>query len=380
MCVYISGGKGGERSLNREAFTEKAERSRHKLLRIARSMLRPCDCEDAVQSAILSAWEHLLQLRNDDSFDAWLVQILVNRCRQIQRGYQRDKDVQTAILAKTQETQAGQSAVNEALEELSGQERRLIEMHHIQGYTLREISKQEGGSEEALKMRLYRARKRLKIILISLLLPVLLASAAIGAGWLDVEWFMVNRRAEPAAIGQAVKPQLLEIAYSGEMLEASISDAVWDAGALSLSAVYSVAGKDPDAIAVYSGQIGVDGVRHGHIFTEDGVFPLEEWANGRRVQDFSIEGWRLDGRYLAGEEDCLADGRGETFFAEWGLDLIAPQQYGELLETNGTLNLTADVTLEDAFSGEILEEGILSIRVNAPSAQEWREWYEAYFD
>lgn len=71
--------------MTQEAFVSHVSASRRRLLRLARTMLPAADCEDAVQSAILSAWEHLPQLRDEASFDAWLSRILVNQCRAIRR-------------------------------------------------------------------------------------------------------------------------------------------------------------------------------------------------------------------------------------------------------------------------------------------------------
>ena len=167
--------------------------------------------------------------------------------------------------------------------------------------------------------------------------------------------------------------------YTGELLEVSVSDAVWDAEALSLSVVYAIAGKNAEVLVVHSGRIGVDGERHDHIWTDEGVLPLREWADGRTVQLFSVEGWRLDGKLLASGEDALADGLGETFFTKWSLDLITPQRYEKLLDTEGMLTLTADLWLEDAFTGEVLEKGILTLQMAAPTTEEWRTWYEAFY-
>ena len=83
--------------LNREEFVLRVSGERKKLLRIARGMVRSCDCEDAVQSAILSAWEHQAELRDEKAFDTWLKRILINRCRQIQRGYKKEKEACAAM-------------------------------------------------------------------------------------------------------------------------------------------------------------------------------------------------------------------------------------------------------------------------------------------
>ena len=71
--------------MDKDTFIAHITEHAPKWLRIAQSMLPQRDCEDALQSATLSAWEHLAQLRDEQAFDAWFKQILINRCRQMQR-------------------------------------------------------------------------------------------------------------------------------------------------------------------------------------------------------------------------------------------------------------------------------------------------------
>ena len=365
--------------MNKDEFASCVERSRQTLMHIARSMVRPGDCEDAVQSAILSAWEHLPQLRDERAFDAWLRQILINRCRQIQRGYKREKELYAALEEDVPEEEAGDCGLNEALEKLSDEQRTLIRLHHEQGYTLREIADAMGRSEDVLKMRLSRARRRLRMILISLLLLILLAAAAVGTGMIDVSWFLKNRRAEPAVIEHPVTPETMDIEYPGELLEVSLSDAVWNRDTLSLTFVYSIAGTDGHALTVHSGNIGVDGIRFDHIWTDEGIMPVMDWAKGKPVHTFSVDGWRLGGMYLTGEGDYLPDGLGETFMAVLDLDWLRPDRYESLLDTDGRLSLEADVTLKDYPSGIVLEEQKIIVRIDAPTPQEWRDMYETYY-
>jgi len=358
-------------------FSTRIEMNRPKLVKIAKSMVRSCDCEDAVQSAVLSAWEHLPQLRDEKSFDAWLTQILINRCRQIQRSYKKDKDAYAALM-QLHEREANETDLSAVMAELGDEERALIRLHYRQGYTLHEISAMKGQSQAAIKMRLYRARNHLRILLLAMLLLILFACAAIGTGMIDVSWFLQNRRAEPAAIQRGIVPESVEISYSGDLLELEINDAVWNRDELSITFVYSIAGKGNEALIIHSGNIGVDGIRQDHIWTDEGIVPVLEWADGKRVYMFYVDGWRLNGLYLTGEEDYLPDGLGETFMAELNLDWIAPERYESLLDEKGMLVFEADLTLEDYESRETLETQRVIVKVGVPTPQEWRDMYEAY--
>ena len=67
--------------MTRETFTDLVLDSEPTLYRVAMSMLRnEKDCEDAVQTAILTAYEKLGTLKHEEYFKTWLVRILINVC------------------------------------------------------------------------------------------------------------------------------------------------------------------------------------------------------------------------------------------------------------------------------------------------------------
>ena len=73
--------------MTRETFSNLILDSEPTLYRVAMSMLRnEKDCEDAVQTAILTAFEKLGMLRREEYFKTWLVRILINVCNKQLRG------------------------------------------------------------------------------------------------------------------------------------------------------------------------------------------------------------------------------------------------------------------------------------------------------
>jgi sigma-70-like protein len=73
-----------------EAFEVLATSAGDRLYAVARLILRASDlAEDAVQEALVRAWQQLPSLRDPDRFDAWLHRLLVNACadqgRQLRR-------------------------------------------------------------------------------------------------------------------------------------------------------------------------------------------------------------------------------------------------------------------------------------------------------
>ena len=360
--------------MTREDFEARAGALRPKLLAAARRRLPHAECEDAVQSALLCAWAHLPQLRNDAAFDGWLMRILINQCKTANRARRRVPVCTDEPAAAAPED----TGLSEALETLDGEERRLLLLHHQQGYSLRELSEMTGKPEDALKMKLFRTRRKLRLALISLLVLLLLAAAAIGAQHLGVNWFLQHRTASNPPLFKADDRSECSVSYSGRLLAAQAGDAVWDRDTLSLLFTCSLAGTEPEALTVHSGHIGVDGERFDCIWIGGDILPVAEWAQGRPVYVYATDGWQTGGLFLTGSEDFLADGLGESFFAKLQLACLTPQQYEALLDGDGMLPLSCGVTVKDFASGEILETATLTLRVSAPTSEAWRELYEAY--
>ena len=364
--------------MDREEFESRVLRSQRKLMAIARRMLPPDECEDAVQSAILLAWEHLPQLRREGAFEAWLTQILVNQCRQTLRQRKKDEQAIQNLRQSYSEEVPQETGLDEALGEMPPEARHMLLMRHEEGYSIGEIAQKLHTSEDAVKMRLYRARQSLRILLISLVLLLLLAAAAIGTGVWDVSWFLRNRQASPTRSVRTDLGSDDSISYSGRYLAAELNDVKWDLESLELLATYSLAGTDKQVLTVHSGCIGVDGEHQDHIWVDGEILPIEDWAQGKPVYVFAPDGWRIGSMYLSGSEDFLSDGLGESFFTRLHLDILSPELYASLLDEDGMLTLQCGVTVRNFTSGATLETGLMTLRIAAPDAEEWRNLYEAY--
>ena len=69
------------RSGDLEAFSDLARDSLTRLYAVATLILRdPHQAEDAVQEALLHAWQHIEALRDPAAFEAWLHRITVRAC------------------------------------------------------------------------------------------------------------------------------------------------------------------------------------------------------------------------------------------------------------------------------------------------------------
>ena len=83
MTDLIKRSKKGDK----EAFALLMDMHRQMLYNTALLVLhQEDDALDAIQDAILACWENLPTLRKDQYFKTWLVKILLNKCKDIQRS------------------------------------------------------------------------------------------------------------------------------------------------------------------------------------------------------------------------------------------------------------------------------------------------------
>ena len=149
--------------MNKDEFTARMEAMLGTLYGVARTYLRiPADCADAVQEAALKAWRGLPSLRNEDFFETWVVRILINECKAILR-----KGKRVVLMAETPDTRAPQEAdpaVYEAIFALDIRYRAPFVLHHVEGYSVKEIAMMLHLPKGTVTSRLQRARKNLQRI------------------------------------------------------------------------------------------------------------------------------------------------------------------------------------------------------------------------
>lgn len=91
--------------MTKEKFSALVLESEQTLYRVSMSMLRnESDCEDAVQTAILTAYENLSKLRHEEYFKTWLVRILINVCNNQLKYRSRHTELNDEIESKNTDT------------------------------------------------------------------------------------------------------------------------------------------------------------------------------------------------------------------------------------------------------------------------------------
>lgn len=144
---------------------------------IARLIGRPEDVEDVAQDVFLRLYYSLDQLRTPEVFEPWLYRLTVNAAYDYLRRQRRRHESRLSDLSEQQvmmaDAAAGKEAdldanhrrrvcemVDDLLNSVSEQDRMLLLLKEVEGLSLKELEAIYRVKENALKVRLFRARQR----------------------------------------------------------------------------------------------------------------------------------------------------------------------------------------------------------------------------
>jgi RNA polymerase sigma-70 factor (ECF subfamily) len=144
---------------------------------ISRLIGHPEDVEDVGQEVFLRLYFSLDQLRTPEVFEPWLYRLTVNASYDYLRKRRRRNESRMADLSEQQVIVADAVAsskadladdqkrqtreyVQELLSAVSEEDRLLLVMKEVEGLSLKEMEKIYNVNENALKVRLFRARQR----------------------------------------------------------------------------------------------------------------------------------------------------------------------------------------------------------------------------
>jgi RNA polymerase sigma-70 factor, ECF subfamily len=152
-----------------EAPSWEWETARQRCLREARRILRdPEDAEEAVQEALMRAWRNHASCRTPATPLPWLVQITRNEALRLaaRRSRRRASEVAHHVpelvgdsgLDRTLES----VATEQALSVLRPEDRTMIRLRYVEDLTQGQVAARLGMPEGTVKVRLHRARARLR--------------------------------------------------------------------------------------------------------------------------------------------------------------------------------------------------------------------------
>lgn len=149
--------------IEREQFEREAGELSTAMYKLAISLLRSdADARDAVQQALLKAWEKRRIIRAE-AFRPYLMRILINECHNTQRY--RMRVFPSGDMPEQADQNADHAMLREALQALPERLRTPVVLKYLRDLSERECAQALGISVAALKGRLYRARRELKKLL-----------------------------------------------------------------------------------------------------------------------------------------------------------------------------------------------------------------------
>ncbi|MER5446062.1 sigma-70 family RNA polymerase sigma factor [Streptomyces sp. NPDC002766] len=140
------------------------------LLRLAAGLLgNRAEAEDAVQDAFLNAWRRLPEFQGRSAFGTWMYRIVTNRCLNVLRARRPVTPLDaagdlpaaehTASPARITEAREAVRELREALGRLSPEQRACWVLRELDGRSYEFIADTVGISQDAVRARVFRARR-----------------------------------------------------------------------------------------------------------------------------------------------------------------------------------------------------------------------------
>lgn len=128
------------------------------------------DAQDVVSETFIEAYKGIGGLRDENSFKPWIMRILSIRCkRQIGRyiSGRNEVDIEDFLdLSDEREDMEGSSTQKltllSALQTLTPEERQIVALAVVQGYTVRETAEILGAPQGTVSSKLHRTLKKLR--------------------------------------------------------------------------------------------------------------------------------------------------------------------------------------------------------------------------
>ncbi|MCB0804390.1 MAG: sigma-70 family RNA polymerase sigma factor [Bacteroidales bacterium] len=144
---------------------------KHKLFRLANRLLRNIpEAEDVVQEVFIRLWNRRDKLTQYKSLEAFSVTITKNLCLDRLKSKRNKTDELTEqnvkperlTPAKAMELNDSYRMINKLINRLPEQQRLIIQMRDIEGYEHAEIAEMLNTNENAVRVNLSRARKKIR--------------------------------------------------------------------------------------------------------------------------------------------------------------------------------------------------------------------------
>src|SRR5918994_123941 len=119
--------------------------------------------EDAVQEALVRAWERVGRGATFDHLAGWVVVVAINQVRQVERRSRAEQHAVARLAARDAATGAHDEVVDlqRAVAALPGRQREVVVLHYLLGLDVKATARVLNISEGTVKTGLFRARAAL---------------------------------------------------------------------------------------------------------------------------------------------------------------------------------------------------------------------------
>jgi RNA polymerase sigma-70 factor (ECF subfamily) len=161
------------RNGDREAFGELVWRHQDAVYTLALRLVGRDLAADVAQEALLRAWRAMPRFRGDAAFSTWIYRITVNCAWTMRKRVARhqtqplEDDVEDRGLRPERAGELAdiRSSLNSAVAALTAGQRTVLVLRDVQGWSNAEVARELGITETTAKVRLHRARRRMRVLL-----------------------------------------------------------------------------------------------------------------------------------------------------------------------------------------------------------------------
>jgi RNA polymerase sigma-70 factor (ECF subfamily) len=161
------------RSGDADAFGELVWRYRDTVYTLAVRLVGPDLAPDVAQEALIRAWRAMPRFRGEAALGTWLHRITVNTAWTLRKRANRHQAQQldeTLVDPSYGPERAGELAevraeLGAAINQLSPGQRAVLVLRDVYGWSHAEVGRELGITQTTAKVRLHRARKRVRAIL-----------------------------------------------------------------------------------------------------------------------------------------------------------------------------------------------------------------------
>jgi RNA polymerase sigma-70 factor (ECF subfamily) len=164
------------RAGNTEAFVQLVRKYKRKVFGLAARFSRDADdLDDICQDVFIKIYENLGNFRGDAPFEHWLSRITIRTCYDALRSRKKEKgnvplesihySLEDSAIGINQAAEVALNFLELALAQLRPEDRLVITLLELEEKSIREIAEMTGWSQANVKVRAFRARKKLKQLL-----------------------------------------------------------------------------------------------------------------------------------------------------------------------------------------------------------------------